>query len=299
LEAEELTAWMTQMRPRLHRYCARIVGSAFEGEDVVQEALMRALQAWPDAGEIRQPQAWLMRIAHNAALDALRHKKRRGWLEPDAAVDELPDDFAAADTRVAAAASLAHFMHLSTIERAAVVLADVFGYSLVETGELLDMSVAAIKSALHRGRTRLKAIAQAPAEPGPAMNEANRERLGAYVERFNARDFDALRNLLSEEVRLDLVGRAQIAGRKGVSQYFGRYEANVACRLALGYAEDRIVLLASDPAVGSEARYVIELGWDGDRLVKIRDFRYGTYVMEGLEITSYDRSSSDREDQEP
>lgn len=284
LEAEELTAWMTQMRPRLHRYCARIVGSAFEGEDVVQEALMRALQAWPAAGEIRQPQAWLMRIAHNAALDALRQKKRRGWVEPEAALDDLPDDFAAADTRVATAANLAHFMRLSTIERAAVVLADVFGYSLVETGELLQMSVAAVKSALHRGRTRLKAAAQTPAEPRPAINEADRERLRAYVERFNARDFDALRNLLSEEVRLDLVGRAQLAGRKGVSQYFGRYEATPACRLALGCAEDRIVLLASDPAISGDVAYVIELGWDGDRLVKIRDFRYGAYVMEGLEV---------------
>ncbi|MGN6316943.1 sigma-70 family RNA polymerase sigma factor [Trinickia sp.] len=284
LEAEELTAWMTQMRPRLHRYCARIVGSAFEGEDVVQEALMHALQAWPVAGEIRQPQAWLMRIAHNAALDALRQKKRRGWLEPEAAVDDLPDEIAAADTRVAAAANLAHFMHLTTIERAAVVLADVFGYSLVETGELLDMSVAAVKSALHRGRTRLKAVARMPVKPRPAMNEADRERLEAYVERFNARDFDALRNLLSEEVRLDLVGRAQYAGRKGVSQYFGRYEANTACRLALGYAEDRIVLLASDRAIGNDVGYVIELGWGGDRLVAIRDFRYGMYVMEGLEV---------------
>jgi RNA polymerase sigma-70 factor (ECF subfamily) len=284
LEAEELTAWMTQMRPRLHRYCARIVGSAFEGEDVVQEALMHALQAWPVAGEIRQPQAWLMRIAHNAALDALRQRKRRGWLEPEAAVDDLPDEIAAADTRVAAAASLAHFMHLSTIERAAVVLADVLGYSLVETGDLLDMSVAAVKSALHRGRTRLKAVAQTPAAPRPAMNEADRERLDAYVERFNARDFDALRNQLSEEVRLDLVARAQYAGRKGVSQYFGRYEANTACRLALGYAEDRIVLLASDPAIGGDVAYVIELGWDGDRLVDIRDFRYAAYVMEGLEV---------------
>ena len=78
MESEELTAWMAEMRPRLHRYCARMVGSAFEGEDVVQEALVHALQAWPMAGDIRQPQAWLMRIAHNAALDALR--RREGWL---------------------------------------------------------------------------------------------------------------------------------------------------------------------------------------------------------------------------
>lgn len=275
------------MRPRLHRYCARIVGSAFEGEDVVQEALVRALQAWPMAGEIRQPQAWLLRIAHNAALDALRRKKRQGWLEPETALDDLPDHTAAADTRVAAAAGLAHFMCLSTIERAAVVLADVFGYSLIETSDLLGTSVPAIKSALHRGRTRLKAVAQTSVEQQRVMNEIDRERLGAYVERFNARDFDALRNLLSEEVRLDLVGRAQWAGRKDVAKYFGRYEENTPCRLALGCAEDRIVLLASDPAIcagAGGAPYVIILGWDGDRLAQIRDFRYATYVMEALDV---------------
>lgn len=263
-----------------------MVGSAFEGEDVVQEALIHALQAWPATGDIRQPQAWLMRIAHNAALDALRHRKRRGWLEPEAAVEDFPDETAEADTRVAAAASLAHFMHLSTIERAAVVLVDVIGYSLAETSEMLDMSVAAIKSALHRGRARLKSVAQAPAEPRRALNEADRARLGAYVERFNARDFDALRDLLSEEVRLDLVARAPLAGRKGVSKYFGRYEENAACRLALGRAEGRIVLLASDPALGAGAPYVIVLEWDGDRLAKIRDFRYGAYAMEAMELGS-------------
>ena len=292
MEAEELTEWLAQMRPRLHRYCARIVGSAFDGEDVVQDALVRALEAWPVAGEIRQPQAWLMRIAHNAALDALRHRKRRGWLEPETAVDDLPDDAAAADTRVATAASLAHFMHLSTIERAAVVLADVFGYSLAETSELLGLSVAAIKSALHRGRTRLKAVAHMPAEQRRAINEVDRERLGAYVDHFNARDFDTLRHLLSEEVRLDLVGRAQFVGRKDVSKYFGRYEANAACHLALGHAEDRVVLLASDASTSADVAYVIVLDWEGDRLARIRDFRYGPYVMEGLDwATSTPRAS--------
>jgi len=286
LETEELSAWIEQMRPRLHRYCARMVGSAFEGEDVVQEALMHALQAWPAADDIRQPQAWLMRIAHNAALDALRRRKHRGSPEPDASVEELPDEAARADTRVAAAASLAHFMSVSTIERAAVILVDVIGYSLAETSKLLDISLAAVKSALHRGRTRLRAVAHAPVEPQRPLNESDRARLAAYVERFNARDFDALRDLLSEEVRLDLVGRAQIAGRKGVSAYFGRYERNTACRLVLGCAEDRIVLLASDPAISSGAAYAIILGWEGDRLATMRDFRYATYAMEAMELAS-------------
>lgn len=92
--------------------------------------------------------------------------------------------------------------------------------------------------------------------------------------------------MMSEEVRLDLVGRAQFAGRKGVSVYFSRYEENVACRMALGCAEDRLVLLASDPTISTGAAYVIVLDWDGDRLATIRDFRYGTYAMEALTFRS-------------
>jgi RNA polymerase sigma-70 factor (ECF subfamily) len=60
---------MTALRPRLHRYCARMVGSAIDGEDVVQEALAKAAEAFPTAGTIAQPEAWMFRIAHNAALE--------------------------------------------------------------------------------------------------------------------------------------------------------------------------------------------------------------------------------------
>jgi len=67
---------LTELRPQLHRYCARMTGSVIEGEDVVQEALLKALDAQPHAGSIGDPQAWLFRIAHNAALDHLRRRAR-------------------------------------------------------------------------------------------------------------------------------------------------------------------------------------------------------------------------------
>ncbi|MGV2291678.1 RNA polymerase sigma factor [Trinickia sp. YCB016] len=284
MDSDGFAQLMVDLRPRLHRYCTRMVGSAFDGEDVVQDALASAIQAFPAAGEIHHPESWLLRIAHNAALDALRRRKRQGFVESDEALSNLADHTAHADARVAAAASLANFLHLSTIQRSTVVLADVLGYSLDETAEILDVSLAAVKSALHRGRVRLQELVDTPDHSIPSLSEDDRERLTRYADRFNARDFDALRDLLSEEVRLDLVNRLRLAGRKDVSIYFTRYEQTIDCRLAVGWAEGRLALLASDPNMA--APYVILLDWDGNRIAAIRDFRYAPYVAESLEVRS-------------
>jgi RNA polymerase sigma-70 factor (ECF subfamily) len=285
LDSDGLARLMAELRPRLHRYCTRMVGSAFEGEDVVQDALASAIQAFSGAGEIQNPEGWLLRIAHNAALDALRRRKRQGSTESDETLSNLVDHGAQADARVAATASLAHFLHLSTMQRSSVVLTDVLGYSLTETAAILSVSLAAVKASLHRGRGRLRELVDAPDDLGPSLAEADRERLRAYADRFNARDFDALRDLLSEEVRLDLVNRTRLAGRKDVSVYFTRYEQNFGCWLTPGCAEYRPVLLARDPNVSSaDIAYVILLDWVEDRIVAIRDFRYAPYVVESLNV---------------
>jgi RNA polymerase sigma-70 factor (ECF subfamily) len=274
---------MAEQRPRLHRYCARMVGSAFDGEDVVQDALASAAEAFPLAGEIRNPEGWLLRIAHNAALDALRRRKRQGIAESGKALSELADPSAQADARVAAEAGLSTFLHLSPIERSSVVLADVLGHSLAETASVLALTLPAVKAALHRGRLRLRQLVDAPEEAVPKLAEADHRRLRAYTDRFNARDFDALRDLLSEEVRLDLVNRTRVAGRKEVAVYFTRYEQNTTCRMSPGVAEGRPALLVNDPAVAHAAvAYVILFDWAGDRIAAIRDFRYAPYVIESL-----------------
>jgi RNA polymerase sigma-70 factor, ECF subfamily len=285
LDSDGLTQLMAAMRPRLHRYCTRMMGSAFDGEDVVQEALFNAAEALPVAGEILRPESWLLGIAHNAALDALRRRKRQGLVESEEALANLPDHGAQADARVAAAASLATFLHLSIIQRSCVVLADVLGYSLTETAAILSVSVPAVKAALHRGRVRLRELVELADTALPRLDEADRERLRAYAERFNARDFDALRDLLSEEVRLDLVNRTRLTGRKNVSVYFTRYAEAPSCSLALGWAEHRPVLLVTDPAVAAVGvAYVILLDWSDERIVAIRDFRYAPYVMDSLTV---------------
>src|SRR5688572_21550086 len=84
-----------ELRPKLHRYCARMTGSVIDGEDVVQEALMNAVEAYRAAPAVAHPEAWLFRIAHNAALDFLRRRARRAAVhaeeDPDMIVDPVDE----------------------------------------------------------------------------------------------------------------------------------------------------------------------------------------------------------------
>ena len=178
------------------------------------------------AGKIENPEGWLLRIAHNAALDALRQRKRRGTADNEEALANVADQASETDARVAATANLGTFMHLPTLQRSSVLLSDVLGYSLAEIAELLDISLAAVKAAIHRGRAKLRELVESLEDAMPRLLEADRVRLRIYADRFNARDFDALRDLLSEEVRLDLVSRLRLKGRKDVSVYFTRYSGN-------------------------------------------------------------------------
>ena len=148
----DLTELMARMRPRLHRYCARMVGSAFDGEDVVQDALARAAVAYGDG--VEHPERWLMRIAHNAALDALRRRRRATLRHAEADMGTIADQSAAADARVAAEASLAAFLALPPLQRGTVILGDVLGHPLAEMTEILGVTDAAAKAALRRGRIR-------------------------------------------------------------------------------------------------------------------------------------------------
>jgi RNA polymerase sigma-70 factor (ECF subfamily) len=276
---------MAELRPRLHRYCARMVGSAIDGEDVLQEALAKAAEAYPRHGGLERPESWLFRIAHNTALDALRRRKRQALVRSEIDMAGFADPSGGADARVAASTSLAAFMRLPATQRSSVVLMDVLGYSLAETVEILGVSLAAVKAALHRARARLKTLAADP-EDQPRLAAAERDRLKAYADRFNARDFDALRELLAEDVRLDLVSRTRLAGRKDVSVYFSRYDGVSDWRFAAGVADGRPVLLGSDPADASGAvLWAVFLDWADGKITVIRDFKYAPYVMDSLTVS--------------
>ena len=134
--SEAFNHLLGKLRPKLHRYCARMTGSVIEGEDVVQEALVKALEAFDGAGPIANPEGWLFRIAHNAALD---HLRRRAHEQAVGSSEDLETMIEPADPvrdREIASASLRTFMRLPVAQRSSVILMDVLGHSLDEIGEV-------------------------------------------------------------------------------------------------------------------------------------------------------------------
>jgi RNA polymerase sigma-70 factor (ECF subfamily) len=287
---QRFEAIFAQLRPRLHRYCARMTGSVIDGEDVVQDALLKAMQAAPAEGSIANPEGWLFRIAHHAALDFLRRQTRAASRQSGEDADMIAAESSPAENLQAAAASLRTFMRLPASQRSAVILSDVLGYSLQEIGEIIDGSVPAAKAALQRGRERLRALAAEPDDiPLPALAEPQRKRLESYVERFNAHDFDAVRSMLAEEVRLELVNRVRLEGKKNVAPYFSNYAVRPYWRFAAGFIDRRpgvLVYDGDDP--DRRMKYFVLLDWAGDRIIGIRDFVFARYVMDGAALVILD-----------
>ena len=283
--AVDIESLLVAMRPKLHRYCARMVGSVIDGEDVLQDALIKAVEAFVAAGPLRSPEAWLFRIAHNTALDFLRRRARQEPLQSGEEVEMIADQFDEITSRQIAATSLRTFMRLPVAQRASVILMDVLGCSLQEICEVMDFSLPAVKAALHRGRTQLREYADEPDDaPRLTLSDTDRERLSAYVAHFNARDFDAIRAMLADDVRLDLVSRVRLNGKAEVSRYFGNYSKISDWHLMPGMVEGHPAILVFDPtAPAAPPKYFVLLGWRGDKLATIRDFRHASYAIDGAE----------------
>ena len=128
--AAEIDGLLAAMRPKLHRYCARMVGSVIDGEDVLQDALIKAVELFASAGAIGNPEGWLFRIAHNTALDFLRRRNRQQALRSGEEVDMIADPADTVTSREIASASLRTFMRLPVAQRSSVILTDVLGCSL-------------------------------------------------------------------------------------------------------------------------------------------------------------------------
>src|SRR5438876_1517452 len=191
---------VTTLRPTLHRYCARMTGSIMDGEDVVQEALIEAYRKLDKYDESRPLKPWLFRIAHNRCIDFLRRKGVRDEAEAAAAMSEAVSPAEPATLGIGKAVE--HLVaSLPPKERACILLKDVFDYSLEEIAELVDSTVGGVKAALHRGRSKL---VERPTDIPPAHTQTSKDLalLHLYVERFNRRDWDGLRELISADARL-------------------------------------------------------------------------------------------------
>ena len=284
MDKASLAAHIATLRPQLHRYCARMTGSVIDGEDVLQEALLKAIEVLPRAGAITNPSGWLFRIVHTTAIDSLRRRSRLE-LTPAQEFEKFVDPEDEFSDRQIAAASLHTFMRLPALQRSGVILKDVLGYSLGEICTIIGTTEPALKSALQRGRGRLREIAREPEDaPVPPLDESERRRLATYVERFNARDFDAIRAMLADDVRLDLVNRMQAQGAS-VREYFQRYAAESHWHLVAGSVDGRSAVLVLDPHdLGGAPRYFVLLEWKGEKIAEVRDFLFAPYAMEGADV---------------
>jgi RNA polymerase sigma-70 factor (ECF subfamily) len=280
---------IANLRPSLHRYCSRMTGSALDGEDVVQEALFQAYRMLESFDDSRPLSPWLFRIAHNRCIDFLRHREVRRGAEAAIPGEDrvLPVDPPGA----ALGRAVEHLvLSLPPKERACVLLKDVFDYSLEEIAEMVDSTVGGVKAALNRGRSKL------PASPQPSVAVRKAEDpdlariLHLYVERFNRRDWDGLRELISDDARLRVGDR--FAGRMSDSSYFGNYERlPVAWRLMVGEVdgEPAVVVLNRTPD-GAEYETAVRIEVAGGRVVRIVDYVHCPWVLPAATSVSVERA---------
>ncbi len=226
----DLERQLERHRAELTGYCYRMLGSAFEAEDAVQETLLRAWRGH-DRFEGRSAlKSWLYRIATNVCLTMLEARGRRarpvdlgpaGGLDgaltslPDGAwIEPVPDDRVVptegdpADLAIAREtlrlAFVAALQHLPPRQRAVLILREVLRWPASEVAELLETSAASVNSALQRARATLADREVGPTGREPELDEADRALLGRYVEAFERYDMDALVALLHEEATLSM-----------------------------------------------------------------------------------------------
>lgn len=269
---------ITQLRPRLHRYCARMTGSVLDGEDVVQDALFEAYRKLDKYDESRPLAPWLFRIAHNRCIDLLR---RRGVREEAEAAAVGPDSVSPVEPPgLGLGRAVEHLVvTLPPMERACVLLKDVFDDSLEEIAEIVGSSVGGVKAAIHRGRSKLTmrpALSTATRSANPEFSAL----LRLYVERFNRRDWNGLRELISADARVRVADR--FAGPVADSPYFGNYERwSVPWRMAVGEVDGQPVVIRLQKGAGEWAPAgVVRLEWEGPSVLRIADYGHCPWVLE-------------------
>ena len=271
------------LRPSLHRYCARMTGSVMDGEDVVQEALFEAYRKLDQFDQNRPLKPWLFRIAHNRCIDFLRSRGVRDEAEMAAAVPEASEP---ADPVMGTGKAVEHLvLTLPPKERACVLLKDVFDYSLDEIAELVDSTVGGVKSALNRARTKL-AESTPRATPIRNVSPELKRVMQLYVERFNRRDWDGVRELLSADARLNVAER--FAGKFSDAPYFFNYDRwPWSWRLALGEVDNELVVVILRRGADTWTPHsAIRFEVAGSRVERIVDYIHCPWVLSAADSVS-------------
>jgi RNA polymerase sigma-70 factor (ECF subfamily) len=222
--ASELESVLEGYRKELTGYCYRMLGSAFDAEDAVQETFVRAWRSFDRFEGRSSVRSWLYRIATNVSLDMLSGRERRArpmdlgpsrepvvenlstlpevtWIEPipDARVvsDGDPAEVAVAHETIRLA-FVAALQHLPPRQRAVLILCEVLRWQASEVAELLETSVASVNSALQRARATLEAT-NLTTDAELSVDTADAELLERYVEAFERYDMEALTALIHED----------------------------------------------------------------------------------------------------
>ena len=268
---------ITQLRPRLHRYCARMTGSVMDGEDVVQDALFEAYRKLDQYDDSRPLAPWLFRIAHNRCIDFLR---RRGVRVEAETAAMSPEYVMPANPPVLGVGRAVEqlVMNLPPKERACVLLKDVFDYTLEEIAELVSSTVGGVKAALNRGRSKLAASPE-PERSHREMNPELSRLLHLYVDRFNKRDWEGLRELVSADAQLRVADR--FAGSIDESPYFGNYERQrVPWRLSVAEVDGELaVIVLRQHKDEWKPDSVARLEVIDQHIVRIVDFAHCPWVL--------------------
>jgi RNA polymerase sigma-70 factor, ECF subfamily len=223
----ELERELESHRRELTGYCYRMLGSAFDAEDAVQETMVRAWRGIDRFEGRAALKSWLYRIATNVCIDMLNGKERRirplelgdpggldsplttrgeaSWLEPIPDGQILPGDGdpaqLAEERETLRLAFVAALQHLPAQQRAVLILREVLRWRANEVAELLDTSVASVNSSLQRARASLDASKLTPSEALDPLDDEQQALLQRYVAAFEAYDIDALTSLLHEDAK--------------------------------------------------------------------------------------------------
>ena len=226
--AEDVGLQLDQHRRELTGYCYRMLGSAFDAEDAVQETMARAWRGQDRFEGRASLRSWLYRIATNVSLDMLNGRQRRAmpmdlsatawqpveaslgaslperaWLEPVPDSQVLPEGGDPAEVAVAREsirlAFVAALQHLPPRQRAVLILRDVLRWSAEEVAGLLGTSVASVNSALQRARATLADKGQAAERRTDPLDKDRTALLARYVDAFERYDMDAFVALLHED----------------------------------------------------------------------------------------------------
>ena len=221
----DLAARLEAHRAELTGYCYRMLGSAFEAEDAVQETFLRAWRGFDKFEGRAALRSWLYSIATNVSFDMLSGRERRArpmdlgparepvaenlhtlpevtWIEPIPDASVVPADGDPAEVAVAREtirlAFVAALQHLPPRQRAVLILCEVLRWKASEVAELLETSVASVNSALQRARATLDA-SELSMDAAPSVDTADEELLARYVEAFERYDMEALTALIHED----------------------------------------------------------------------------------------------------